>query len=185
MDEIFEASGTGQKNEPTTVKQAARFLNETGVDIIVPNVGTEHRSTAEKAEYLSQRAREISGELGKILCLHGASSVEQEELQNLPRDGFVKVNIYTTLAVSGGQALAQNVLSNLGNIFDENRLKELVEKGMLGENVLLDDYGETKLPIKPKLQYVTNPMRRDAWFNAVKDRCKGFLKIFNYERFAK
>lgn len=45
VDEIFESCHGGQKNEPATVEQARRFLNETGVDIIVPNVGTEHRAT--------------------------------------------------------------------------------------------------------------------------------------------
>jgi fructose/tagatose bisphosphate aldolase len=185
VDEIFEYGGTGQKNEPTTVEQARRFLNETGVDIIVPNVGTEHRATADKVVYLSDRAREISGALGKILCLHGTSSIKPEDLHKLPEDGIVKINIYTTLAVSGGQALAKNVLGNVGNIFDEKSLKEMVDKGILGKAVLSPDYAGTVWPVKPKLEYVTNPLRRDAWFEAVKNRCKEFMKIFNYERFAK
>jgi fructose/tagatose bisphosphate aldolase len=185
VDEIFEASGAGQKNEPTSVEQAKRFLCETGVDIIVPNVGTEHRSTADKVVYLSDRAREISAAVGKRLCLHGASSVKSEELRKLPEDGFVKINIYTTLAVSGGQALARNVFLNVGNIFSENELKELIDKGVLGAQVLKPGYGGTVSPVKPKLEYVTNPKRRDAWFDTVKNRCKEFLKIFNYERYAK
>lgn len=185
VDEIFESGGEESKNEPTTVEQARKFLKETGVDIIVPNVGTEHRATADKVKYLSDKAREISSELGHILCLHGTSSVKAEELHKLPEDGFVKINIYTTLAVSGGQALAKNVLMNLGNIFDEKALKAYVEEGVLGKAVLGENYGETKLPLRPKLDYVTNPRRRDAWFEAVKGRCKEFMEIFNYRRFAR
>jgi len=185
VDEIFEYGGEGQKNEPTTIEQAKRFMEETGVDIIVPNVGTEHRATADKVKYLSERAREISSAVGRVLCLHGTSSVKPEELYKLPEDGFVKINIYTTLAVGGGKALAKKVLDTLGNIFCEDELKELVQKNVLGSAVLSPQYGETKLPVKPKLEYVTNPGRRDAWFEAVKNRCKEFLEVFNYRRFAK
>ena len=185
VDEIMEYSGNGEKNEPTTVEQAKRFLRETGVDIIVPNVGTEHRATADKILYLSDRAREISGSLGKIMCLHGTSSVKPGDLHKLPDDGFVKINIYTTLAVNGGQALAKNVINSVGNIFDEKSLRDMVDKNILGHRVLEPDFGETRLPIKAKLEYVTNPKRRDAWFEAVKNRCMDFMRVFNYERFAK
>src|SRR5208283_4710470 len=112
-----------QQNEPTTAAQAARFLRETGVDLLVPNVGTEHRATANQAKYLSARAREISAATGRILCLHGTSSLSQSELSQLPDDGFIKINVYTTLAVHGGQAVARNVLNNVGNIFDEEQLR--------------------------------------------------------------
>jgi len=185
VDEIFEASGAGEKNEPTTVTQARRFLDQTGVDILVPNVGTEHRATAGKVKYRSDRAREISAAVGKVLCLHGTSSVSAEDLPRLPEDGFVKVNIYTTLAVKGGQALTRELLENLGNVFSEDQLKDLVEQRVLGTGVLSQNYGHTKWPIKPKLEHVANPLRRDAWFAAVKDRCKEFLRVFNYGRYGR
>ena len=81
VDEIFESGGSGHKNEPTTVALAQRFLRETGVDIIVPNVGTEHRATADQVNYRADRAREISAAVGRILCLHGTSSVKPEDLR--------------------------------------------------------------------------------------------------------
>ncbi len=183
VDEIFEADGIGQKSRLTSVAQALKFKRETGVDIIVPNVGTEHRSTADTIHYQSDRAREISAAVGKVLCLHGTSSVKTETLPHLPKDGFVRVNIYTTLAVHGGQAVARNVLRNLGNIFSEGQLRDLVLEGVLGEKALSLDYGENRAPIKPKLNCVANPPRRDAWFEAVKNRCKMFLETFNYEKF--
>lgn len=184
VDEIFESGGDGQKNEPTTVKQATRFLRETGVDILVPNVGTEHRATADKVVYRSDRAREISAAVGNILCIHGTTSVKPDDLPKLPVDGFVKVNIYTTLAVLGGQAVARQVLANLCNIFSEQELRDMVQQGVLGERACSPDYGQNKLPVKPKLQCVANTPRRDAWFGTVRDRCKEFLGIFNYDRYA-
>ncbi len=184
VDEIFEAGGEGEKNEPTTPEQAERFLSRTGVDIIVPNVGTEHRATEDEVKYRGDKARDISSQLGKILCLHGTSSVKPDDLPGLPNDGFVKINVYTTLAVHGGQALARKVLAELGNIFDEAQLKDLVEQGVLGDTVQSTGYGETETPIKPKLARVTNPLRRDAWFAAVRDRCGDFLDVFNYGAYA-
>ena len=173
-----------EKNEHTTVQQAAKFISSTGVDVIVPNVGTEHRATADQVKYNSQRAKQISAEVGKVLCLHGTSSVNPDDLPKLPKDGFVKINIYTTLAVKGGQALTRQVLGDLGNIFDENQLNELIQSGILGKEVLSENYGKTQPPIKPKLARVANPPRRDAWFQAVRDRCLDFFEIFNYRNFA-
>jgi len=180
VDEIFESGGVVGKNEPTTVAQARRFLRETGVDIIVPNVGTEHRATADQVQYRSDRAREISAAIGKIMCLHGTSSVKPADLASLVDDGFVKINIYTTLAVHGGQALARQVLDTLGDVFNESQLRELVTEGVLGERYL-----SRATTAQPKLSNVTNPLRRDAWFVAVKDRCMDFLQTLRYERYAR
>jgi fructose-bisphosphate aldolase class II len=184
VDEIYSAGSQKQQNLPTTVAQATRFLRETGVDLLVPNVGTEHRATSHQARYLPERAREISAAVGRILCLHGTSSVSQRDLGRLPGDGFIKINVYTTLAVHGGQALARQVLNNVGNIFDESQLQELVRDGLLDERALRPDFAQTKPPIKPKLDLAANPPRRDAWCKAVREKCKEYLKAFNYQRFA-
>jgi fructose/tagatose bisphosphate aldolase len=184
VDEIYEAGGEGQKNELTTVDQAVKFLDETGVDVIVPNVGTEHRATADKVQYHSYRARAISSAVGKKLCLHGTSSLRADDLNKLPADGFVKVNIYTTLAVHGGQAVARNVLSNLTNIFDVEQLQEFVQQSVLGEVVLSSGHRENRSPLKPKLDCLANPARRDAWFEAVKVRCMDFMEFLGYDKFS-
>ena len=184
VDEVFEAGGQAMKNEPTTVARAVEFLRETGVDIIVPNVGTEHRSTAAIAQYRSDRAREISSVVGKILCIHGTSSVKPEDLSKLSDDGFVKTNIFTTLTVHGGQAVARRVLGNLANIFSGDQLRELLRQDVLGQTAMSLEFGENRSPIKPKLECLANPPRRDSWFNAVKGRCKDFLQVLNYHAYA-
>ena len=184
VDEIYESGSNSEKNEHTTVDQAQKFISQTGVDIIVPNVGTEHRATADQIKYNSQRAQDISNAVGKILCLHGTSSVDPSDLPKLPLDGFIKINVYTTLAVNGGQALARKTLANLGNILTADELHTLVEQNILGPAVLADEYGETEGQIEPKLTRVANPPRRDAWFQAVRRRCHDFLAAFNYENFS-
>ncbi len=183
VDEVFEADGQNSKNEATTVEQAKKFVSLTGADLIVPNVGTEHRSTADKVQYNSKRAAEISKAVGKIMCIHGTSSVKKEDLGKLPADGFVKINIFTTLVVHAGQGLVDFVLQNLGNIFSEDQLKKYVDQKVLGSAVLDHRYGNTEGAIKQKLNYVANPKRRDVWFTIVKDMCKEFLRVFNYNNF--
>jgi len=184
VEEIYEGPDK-IKNVMTTVEQAVKFIKETGVDIIVPNVGTEHRSVKETVKYDDKRSREISEAVGKILCLHGTSSVKAECLSNLAKDGFVKVNIYTTLAVSGGQAIARYVLKTLGNILTIEEIEEMIQKKILGENIISPEFSHILGDVKPKLEYVTNPLRRDEWFNTVKNRCKGFMKMLNYSNYAK
>jgi fructose/tagatose bisphosphate aldolase len=180
VDEIQESGGGAPKNEPTTVDQARRFLRETGVDIIVPNVGTEHRATADQIRYRGERAREISAAVGKVLCMHGTSSVKPADLPGLPDDGFVKINVYTTLAVHGGQAIARQVLDTIGDMFSEADLRSLIAARLLGDRVL-----SGAASLRPKLAAVANPPRRDAWFRAVRDRCIDFLTVFRYERYAR
>jgi len=184
VDEVFDYGSGHEKNEPTTIEQAVRFTSETGVDIIVPNVGTEHRATAETVLYRSDRARELSAKVGKIMCLHGTSSVKPEDLPLLPEDGFIKINVYTTLAVHGGQALVRKTLSTLGNVFSREQLSDLIREGVLGQAVVDANQGDNRA-VGPKLEFVANPPRRDAWFGAVKERCKDFLRVFNYARYAR
>jgi fructose-bisphosphate aldolase class II len=179
VDEISESGSGAPRNEPTTVEQARRFLRETGADIIVPNVGTEHRATADQVRYRGDRAREISAAVGPILCLHGTSSVAAEDLAGLPADGFVKINVYTTLAVHGGQAVARQVLGTIGDLLGEAEVRGLVDERLLGARVL-----ERPMPPRPKLAGVANPPRRDAWFRAVRERCLDFYEAFGYRRWA-
>lgn len=179
---VAELSESGEVGHggggPTTAEQAERFVRETGVDLIVPDVGTEHRSTGPPAKYLSDRAREISAAVGPILCLHGTSSVAEADLHLLARDGIVKINIFTTLAVKGGQAVARQVLADLDRILPAAELAALRDAGMLGDAFATDGSS------KPTLASVANAPRRDAWFGAVKARCKEFLLLFGYAKYA-
>lgn len=184
VDEISSTEG-GSREKKTTVEEAKRFITETGVDIIVPNVGTEHRSTTQSAHYDSELTRQLSTAVGKILCLHGSSSVKREDLPKLPEDGVVKINLYTALAYAGGKAVVNQVIQNLGNVYTKDELEALVKQGILSENVLAENFGETIAPISPKLSHFTNPLRRDAWFTAFKEKCKDYLYLFNYSKYAR
>ena len=53
---------------------------------------------------------------------------------------------------------------------------------ILAESVL---FSPGSRPIKPKLDKVANPPRRDAWFRAVKLRYKDFLEALNFRAYAR
>jgi len=183
VDEISSTEG-GAREKMTTVEEAKDFISKTGVDIIVPNLGTEHRSTTASAHYDSVRAKEISEAVGKIICLHGSSSVKKEDLSKLPDDGVIKINLYTALAYAGGKAVVNHVLDDIGNVLNENELADLVDRGILGQAVLKEDFGKTIKPIGPKLDHFTNPLRSDAWYYTFKEKCKDYMRVFNYHKFA-
>ena len=187
VDEIVESGGTSAACEITTVEDAERFVEMTGVDLVVANLGTEHRATAAEKVYNSQRAREISDAVGKILVLHGTSCLKPEELAGLRTDGIIKVNIYTILAQLGGQAVAAHVLRDLGNMFTEKELKSLAGEGLIGDACFEDEYVQRCCDgtLSAKLNNVAEAARRDVWVERVKKEIRFYLDQFGYDEYAK
>lgn len=184
VDEISSPE-LGIVQKKTTVEDAKRFLEETGVDIIVPNVGTEHRADASEAHYDSELTRKITDAVGKIVCLHGSSSLKKSDLPKITEDGAIKINIYTGIAREAGKAVAYHELENIGNVLTEKELKMLINQNILGDAVLGSNYGKTVTPIGPKLTHLTSSIRRDVWFDRFKDICKDYMMAFNYQNYAK
>lgn len=186
VDEIYEAGSGRQKNEPTTVEQATRFIRETGCFLIVPNLGTEHRASTSEKRYRGDRAREIAHALGRVIVLHGTSSLSLDELANLKEDGIIKVNVWTAITRDAGQALAKHILQDLGNYFDETELRSLQMQGHLGDLYFRRDYveRECKGRLGPKLASFSEPPRRDAWVAAAVQRIRFYMERFGYERYA-
>lgn len=95
-DEIVDAGGAAH-SEVTPPERAEEFVERTGVDMVVANLGTEHRAVAAELRYVPEAAREIAQRIGPRLVLHGASSVPGPQLSTLFADGVCKVNIWTIL----------------------------------------------------------------------------------------
>lgn len=86
-------------------EDVVRFVERTKVDLIVPNLGTEHRSVgagASDRRYERSLAQAIREALGPIMSLHGSSCLGGK-VGDTPADGIVKVNFYTAMAVGAGQ----------------------------------------------------------------------------------
>ena len=155
VDEIPESGNSIIDDELTKAGDAERYVKETKVDLIVCNLGTEHRATLANRKYNGKRAIEISKKVGKILALHGTSSLRYNELKDLAADGVIKVNIWTKIEETGGQALARDTVKHV---------KELLSE-------------------KPPLEFLTESHRRyEVWMPAVVERIKNYLKLLGCER---
>ncbi len=158
----------------TSPEDAERFFRETGVFLIVPDLGTEHRSTAVAAHYDGERARAIKARTGTRMVLHGASSLPDADLRRLPSDGIVKVNVWTIFERLGGQAVARYILSELGHILPADELRDLHAAGVIGPAALAAASGT------PQLDSLREERRREVWQAAVVARMKFYLDHYNY-----
>jgi fructose/tagatose bisphosphate aldolase len=90
------------------------------VDFLVADLGTEQQSSSMgKCEYLSDRARELTMNLGKaMLVLHGTSCLSNDQIASLPKDGIVRVNMWTRIARESGQYAAQKLVERMDQIMN-------------------------------------------------------------------
>jgi fructose/tagatose bisphosphate aldolase len=155
VDEIVE-SGEKDKMQLTDPKQAKVFLEETGVDLMVVNLGTEHRATRSELKYHGDLARDISSVVGNKLVLHGTSSLTDEDLPKLADDGICKVNIWAVLETEAAQNMAEAQNRNIGRILSKKQIQALFEAGWLGKKAVQDSQEHG-----PTLEYMTEVYRRN------------------------
>jgi len=101
--EIF-AKGLSAQNMLTDPLVASEFVKQTGVDLIVPSLGTEHRASGDQVQYHGEIAQKIKAQVGGIMALHGTSSLG-DRIGSIAADGIIKVNFYTAMARSASQQL--------------------------------------------------------------------------------
>lgn len=166
----------------TSPEDAGRYFEETGVFLIVPDLGTEHRATGAVAQYNGDLARTITKRVGKRVVLHGSSSLQDAELPRLAQDGIIKINVWTIFERLGGQAVARHIVRQLANILPEDELRDLHDQGLIGDQFFdagfIADVCDGRLG--PKLDGFREEARRDVWQAAVIDRMTFYLERFNY-----
>lgn len=168
-DEIREASEEGS-GDLTTPEMAERYVRETGVDIIVANLGTEHRASAAELTYHGDLAREITRRVGRRLCLHGTSSVPHDQVRRLFHDGVVKVNIWTAIERDSSPALLEDMARNAARVAGTAHAARLQEEGLLGPAA------DTSSPAD--LRFFTTAYRQGIVFREMKRIVKEFLELW-------
>ena len=158
VDEIYNYNANGENlgviDNITSPKVAEKYYRETGCDLIVANLGTEHRRTEGSVEYHGEVARQINDRIGRRMVLHGTSSIKEEEIHNLPNDGIVKVNLWGNLEARPGKKLAETLIRNLEHQLSKDRVKTLTDEAYLNEKMLDKNY-------KPSIHFLTEKYRRD------------------------
>ncbi len=111
MEQLAVEGGPRAKQTDAYVDKAYDYVNETGIDFLVADLGTEQQSShVGDCVYLGERARELSGRLGKpMLVLHGTSSLSDEQMRSLFSDGIIRVNMWTRIARESGQYAARQL----------------------------------------------------------------------------
>jgi fructose/tagatose bisphosphate aldolase len=167
-DEIVDAGGL-EKSHLTTPAQAKRYLEATGADYIVANLGTEHRASASELKYHGDLAREIKAATGTKLVLHGTSSVTSDQVKDLFNDGIAKVNIWTILERDSSPVLLDDMVRNAAKVAGGEKVKELRSERLLGEKC---DIGNASI------SHYTTTYRQQIVFEKMKEIVKSYLKLW-------
>jgi fructose-bisphosphate aldolase class II len=167
-DELPAAPGeTG--NRLTAPWEAETYFRETGVDVVVANLGTEHRAPTSSLKYEGQLAREISRRIGPRLCLHGGSSLADGELAHCFSDGICKVNVWTVLERGSATALFQKMVENAAKIVGPEKAREMLAEGLIGKNADVES--------PHSMAFYASSFRSEIVFRRMKDIVQNHLRV--------
>ena len=168
-DEIVDATGEA-RCEITSADKCEYYMRETGVDIVVANLGTEHRASGQDLHYYYDAARAIKAKIGPRICLHGTSSVSNDQIGRLFEDGICKVNIWTALERDSSPALTEWIVKNIAKVAGPKMEQKLIDEGYLTES--------SKTGSKASLQHFTTAARQEIIFAEMKKITRGYLDLW-------
>ena len=168
-DEIVDATGEA-RCEITDADKCERYMKETGVDVVVANLGTEHRASGQDLHYYSDAAKAIKAKIGPRICLHGTSSVSNDQIAKLFDDGICKVNIWTALERDASPALTEWIVKNADKCGGPKVEQKLIDEGYLTASSKTGD--------KTSLQHFTTTARQEIIFEEMKKIVRGYLDLW-------
>ncbi len=168
-DEIVDATGA-ERGEPTSGARAQEYVERTGADLIVANLGTEHRASAKDLRYLGDEARRIKERIGTKVVLHGASSVPGDKIARLFDDGVCKVNLWTALERDTSPALLRDMVTNAAKVGGPGLASDLLSEGLLGP---LSDAAS-----KASLDYFTTTYRQSLVYREMTKIAAFYLDLW-------
>lgn len=136
MDEL-SVLGKMQNHEGDDYAERAReYVNKTGIDFLVADLGTEQQSSGVgKAEFLKQRALDLTSALGKsMLVLHGTSCLSDEQISTLADCGIIRVNMWTRIVRDAGIYSAEKLLSRCDKI-NEGDFESIESRAYLDDSI--------------------------------------------------
>ena len=126
LDELPEGVATG--DDLTKPEMAAKFVEETGVDLLAPAVGNVHgmlKGHPDPALNIS-RVQEISRAVNTPLVLHGASGNQDEEIKAAIAAGVAIVHVNTELRVAYRDALKIALQENPDEVTPHKLMKPVI-----------------------------------------------------------
>ncbi len=168
-DEIVDATGA-VRSDLTTPERAAAYFAATGADLIVANLGTEHRASAETLHYHGEMARLIRDRIGNRIVLHGASSVPGDQIARLADDGICKVNLWTALERDSAPVLLAEMVRHAVEVAGPTQARRLQQEGLLGAACPTDG--------RASLDYFTTTWRQTLVFGEMKHHVRACLELW-------
>lgn len=95
----------------TNPEEAARFVKETGVDMLAPAVGNIHGIAASAPKLDFQRIADIKKAVGNdiYLVLHGGSGMSESDFKNAITNGISMIHINTEIRVAFTESLKKSI----------------------------------------------------------------------------
>ncbi len=126
--------------------EAARFVEQTGVDSLAVSLGQAHLHGRAKLELDLDRLAAIRGRVGVPLVLHGATSVDDGSIQAGIRIGLRKINVGSALR----RAFFAGVKSKIAQVGEDYNPYEVLGSGR-GDDLMLAGKLAMKSVVKEKL----------------------------------
>ena len=90
----------GVPTDYTTVEEAKKYVDGTGVSALAVAVGTAHGRYKEAPVLQIERIKQIKDAIGTPLVLHGGSGVPDDQIKLAVKAGIRKINFGTDLCYS-------------------------------------------------------------------------------------
>ena len=126
--------------------EAARFVEQTGVDSLAVSLGQVHLHGRAKLELDLDRLAAIRGKVGVPLVLHGATSVDDGSIQAGIRIGLRKINVGSALR----RAFFAGVKSKIAQVGEDYNPYEVLGSGR-GDDLMLAGKLAMKSVVKEKI----------------------------------
>ena len=126
--------------------EAARFVEQTGVDSLAVSLGQAHLHGRAKLELDLDRLAAIRGRVGVPLVLHGATSVDDGSIQASIRIGLRKINVGSALR----RAFFAGVKSKIAQVGEDYNPYEVLGSGR-GDDLMLAGKLAMKSVVKEKI----------------------------------
>lgn len=119
----------------TTVEDAVKFVEKTGVDSLAVSIGTSHGvyKNNKNPELNFKRLKELAENVPVPLVLHGGSGTGDENLKRCVKEGISKVNVFTEFTVAA-RDYAVKVVREEENLKSYMKIQKAADEGI--RNVL-------------------------------------------------
>ena len=113
----------------TTPEDAKRFVEETGVDLFAPSVGSIHGIIKTGKPHIdTELVKKISQATGSPLVLHGGSGLRDEDVTNAIKSGISVVHINSELRLAFREGVEETLENNPEEINPSKILTPAVEE---------------------------------------------------------